>query len=147
MALAGRSVKVNINRCSWLLGTLANLRALMIPMCVGAYCICSSGQNAGIRCVSAVPEFLNGRFVNEFSSSGFWEGVSHWHHAPPSKLKLMKQFSSCLQFTIDYNVWKWMEKPFLIISVPHEWYICFHIFSFYHCIMKITVCNCALGLI
>jgi len=38
-----------------------------------------------------------------------------------------------------------MEKPFIIISVPHEWYICFHIFSFYHSVLKITVCNCALG--
>jgi len=89
MALAGRSVKVNINRCSWLLGTLANLRALMIPMCVVAYL----QQWAGCS-VSTVLEFLNGRFVNEFSSSGFWEGVSHWHCAPPCKLKLMKQFSS-----------------------------------------------------
>lgn len=79
--------------------------------------ICSSGQNAGIRCVSAVPEFFNGIFVNEFSSSGFWEGVSHWHRSPPSKLKLMKQFSSCLQFTIDYNVFKLIEKPFLLVCL------------------------------
>lgn len=118
--------------------------------------ICSSGQNAGIRCVS---EFLNGIFVNEFSSSGFWEGVPCLHRAPPSKLKLMKQFSSCLQFAIDYNVLKLMEKSFLLVChmscmkslllMP----ICFRKFSFYcihHCRIKINVtyiCGCALGLI
>lgn len=114
--------------------------------------ICSSGQNAGICCASPVPEFLNGMFVNEFSSGGFWEGVPRWHRVPPSKFKLMKQFSSCLQFNI--YVWKLMEMSFFI-SEPQEWYeeICVHKFSFYwinHCVTKTnvtTVCGCALGLI
>lgn len=119
--------------------------------------ICSSGPNAGICCVS---EFLNGIFVNEFSSSVFWEGVPCWHRAPPSKLKLMKQFSLCLQFAIDYNVLKLMEKSFLLVCHMSGMKrlllkpICFRkngpFYCIHHCIMKINVtsiCGCALGLI